>query len=73
MLDFHAMNTEELLEELRKKLTRLQTLEAAFEGTSIPTSSKKKRGKKGPMSDEHKAKLSAAQKARWAKTNKAKG
>jgi len=69
MLDFHAMTTEELLEELRKKLTRLQALEAAFEGTS---SSTKARKKKGPMTQATKDKIAAARKAAWDKKKKSK-
>jgi hypothetical protein len=58
------MDTKELLEELRKKLERLQVLEAAFESTAVSTSTRKKRAPKTP---EARAKISAAQKKRWAK------
>ncbi len=60
MIHFHAMKTEELLEELRKKLTRLQKLEEAFGDTS-------NFAKKKHRSAEFRAKISAAQKKRWAK------
>jgi hypothetical protein len=61
------MNTEELLEELRKKLERLQKLEAAFEGTGGSTKARKK---KGPMTQETKDKISKKRKAAWAKKKK---
>jgi hypothetical protein len=68
------METSELLAELKKKLERLQTLEealeAAFKGTSS-TSEKKKPRKKRDMSAEHRAKIGAATKARWAAKRKA--
>jgi len=58
------MDTKELLEELRRKLTRLQVLEEAFEGTASSTGA---RGKRKPMSAEARAKIAAAQRKRWAK------
>ena len=61
------MDTKELLEELAKKLERLQKLEAAFAGTDAPTSSKKKgKGKtRKPMSQERRDIIAAAQTKRW--------
>jgi hypothetical protein len=57
------MTTAELLEELKKKLERLQKLEEAFaDGVSTGTRKKRK-----PMSAEAKAKIAAAQRKRWAK------
>jgi hypothetical protein len=68
------MNTEELLEELKKKLERLSKLEAAFEGTGGSTSAGKKRKARKPMSQETKDKIAAGRKAAWAaKKKKAKG
>jgi hypothetical protein len=54
------MNTKELLEELTKKLERLHKLEEAFGDTS-------NFAKRKHRSAEFRAKISAAQKKRWAK------
>jgi len=54
------MNTKELLEELKKKLERLHKLEEAFGDTS-------NFAKRKHRSAEFRAKISAAQKKRWAK------
>jgi uncharacterized protein YbaP (TraB family) len=69
------MTTEELLQELKNKLERLQKLEEAFAGTAVSTTSKKNgRKKREPMSQETKDKIAAARKAAWAeKKKKAKG
>ena len=65
------MDTAELLEELTKKLERLQKLEAAFEGTSVSTTAKKKPGARKPMSQATKDKIAAARKKAWADKKKA--
>jgi hypothetical protein len=72
------MDTEALLEELRKKLERLQKLEAAFEGSSpapehlTPTGRIKKKGAKRNLSPESRKAIGDAQRARWDKIHAAK-
>lgn len=59
------MDTKELLEELTRKLERLQKLEAAFGDTS-------NFAKRKHRSAEFRRKISIAQKRRWKKVRAAK-
>ena len=63
------MTTEELLQELKTKLERLQKLEEAFAGTSGSTGSKKKRKS---MSAEARKAIGDAQRRRHAEARKNK-
>ena len=57
------MDTEELLQELREKLERLATLEAAFAGTNVSTTPRRTRRR---MSASARRRISEAQTRRWA-------
>jgi hypothetical protein len=64
------MNTQSILEEVKKEIARLQAVVALLEGDAPASTGKRKRKKRGPMSDESKKKMAAAAKARWAKRKK---
>jgi uncharacterized protein YbaP (TraB family) len=74
------MTTEELLQELKNKLERLQELEAAAESfisattpnTQTGIKEVKPRKKRGEMTQETKDKIAAGRKAAWAEKKKAK-
>jgi hypothetical protein len=69
------MTTEELLQELKAKLERLQILEEALASIaatpSIGKKTSKGKGKRKPWTAERKAKAAAAKKTWWAKKRKA--
>jgi len=63
-----GMNTDALLEEVKKEIARLQQVVDLLEGSA--KSSKRGRKPRKPMSAESRAKIAAAQKKRWAKHKK---
>jgi hypothetical protein len=61
MIDFRAMDTPKLLKEVRKEIKRLQKIAKLLgDGKSTSTSGRK-------LSKAARARIGAAQKARWAK------
>jgi hypothetical protein len=64
---FPAMDTFNLIEEVKKEIARLQKVVDYLEGSESRPGRKKKR----TMSAAGRARISAAQKARWAKKKKA--
>ena len=63
------MDTPAILSEVRKEIARLEKVAGLLEDSG---GTRTRRGKRKPMSPEGRAKISAAQKARWAKVRKAK-
>jgi hypothetical protein len=63
------MDTQHLLEEVRKEISRLQKVEALLEGSSSPRKGKGKGKRK--LSAAARKKIGDAQRARWAKVKKA--
>jgi len=64
------MDTPKLLKEVRKEIKRLQKIAKLLgDGSGKSTA---KQGTRKPMSAAGREKISAAQKARWAKVRKAK-
>jgi hypothetical protein len=61
------MDTQQLLQEVKAEIARLQKVADLLEEGSTSTSGRRKRK---PMSQEARAKIAAAQKKRWAKTKK---
>jgi hypothetical protein len=62
------MNTSELIAAIDTEITRLQQARKVLAGSTKPS---KESGRK-PMSRQARARISAAQKKRWAKARKAK-
>lgn len=69
VVDFLAMDKAKLLEEIKKEIARLQKVVELLEGDGGTSTSGRRKRK--PMSPEGRAKIAAAQKARWAKVKKA--
>jgi hypothetical protein len=64
---FQPMNTDEILRQLIEERDRLDVAISALQGNST----KPKKSKRKPMSQEARAKIAAAQKKRWQKAKKA--
>ena len=68
------MNTAELLAGVDEEIARLQHVKSLLSGgggENIPSLNKKRKSKRKPLSAEARAKISAAQKKRWAAQKKA--
>jgi hypothetical protein len=63
------MDTQRLLQEVKKEIDRLQKVVQLLEDQ--PTRRGRGKGKRRPMSPEARAKIAAAQRKRWAKAKKA--
>lgn len=61
------METAKILAELDAEIEHLQQAKAILAGHWKQTASRKAKGKKRHLSPEARAKIAAAQKARWAK------
>ena len=73
------MDTNQIIAELDSEIARLQQVKAILSGATTTKAARKKRGpnkvkvalaKKHRMSPEGRARIAAAQKARWAKAKK---
>jgi hypothetical protein len=65
------MNTSSLLKEVKKEIKKLQKIANLLKEGKGSGGSTAEQGTRKPMSAEGKAKISAAQKKRWAKEKKA--
>ena len=74
------METKEIIAQIDTEIARLQEVKSILSGSPSPRKSAGLRGQSAPkpviakkrtMSPEGRAKIAAAQKARWAKTKKA--
>jgi hypothetical protein len=66
------MNTNEIVDAIDKEIARLQQVRSLLAGSQVPVRPAKtmRRAKKRVMSAEGRARIAAAQRARWAKQKK---
>ena len=67
-----GMNTNEIVDAIDKEIARLQQVRSLLAGSQSPVRAAKtiRRAKKRVMSPEGRARIAAAQRARWAKQKK---